>query len=358
MTTDNNTLSSGNTLMDLRLCILRTIAEVWEDDQSHNSKGLRKQIEEMSPEQTIRYMHDRFGYQNPFENFSIKFVKGVALWNQYGDNQWTKPQNETFVLSIPGQPHETIDDSVKTGVTKTGVTETDGTKIDETKTEVTSDQYLRAQKLMEFYQHFPNIFGLIKTAPSEYNSENSNDCSANDNNSGINFSGNDYNLGVSEDSFLSFGAVVSKIIANAWQNQTFMQKIDYRRQLIAAKLIDEKDSYNKTINIINNPSQDYNDPINVFNRQYFAEIKELLENHFDFTFPWMFDLAFLVPPAELSFWDTKGNWRSAGPEGNDLIRNFVTLEIPITPTQEDTANVSLALARYNCIGPAYPFTCS
>lgn len=203
---------------------------------------------------------------------------------------------------------------------------------------------------MEYYTYFPNFFGSAKSAgvgeEAAFKAESM--AAANSLSGRIDLSGNNYDLGVSEDSFFGFGAVVSKLIAIAWANDEFKSIINY----------DEKDE-------------------STTDEQYYADVINILREHQNFEVPWAFNIKFVFSKTfkesashceddrdvnRLSFWIKEGEkktaqWRWRDNSETALIRNMVSLEIPNTP-QEKQANISLALAKYNAIGPAYPFTCS
>jgi len=299
-------VSSNNTLMDLRLVILRTIADVWKNDQEGNGT-LRGKLEDMTPVELNQYFLRTFSYRSPYENFGTVFIKGTAQWNWYGDNQWTKAENETLTITLPSS-------------------------------EKKWDEYERAMKLTEYYNYFPSFFGAsLAENKAEENSvvmpddDNALEITKDSSDTGIDLHGNDYNLGVSEDSFLSFGAVVIKLIAAAWANQGLMNQINY----------------------------DYRKKGEQFSRdEYYKEINELLIEYYQFKNPWSFNLKFIVADKNESFWKKNGHWRKRERDNKQLIRNQIALEIPIAPRKESTPNISMALARYNAIGPAFPFTCS
>lgn len=343
-------VSSGNVLMDLRIVILRTIATVWEDDKNKPQKTIRERLNDLhfsaedikellnndffkknidsvtplreilvnfEPKFIIEYFKSAVRYHTPFENFGVKFIPGSAKWNLYGDDEWTKPDGETISLVLPS-------------------------------CEELWDSYQRAYYLMEFYHFFPNFFGSrrkeefqITTSPfisvmgtSEVRKVTPQD------NSGIDFSGNDYHLGVAEDNFLGFGALMNKVIAAAWNRKEFKDEIDY-------------DTSKK------NEKSD---------KDYYKSIASILKEHFDFEMPWEFNLKLQFArtynpddknptDSKAPFWTGSGkNWSWYTTKEKQLIRNAVSLEIPMTPDNKE--NVSLALARYNLIGPKYPFTCS
>lgn len=290
---------SGNSLMDLRLAILRTIALVWDDDLQ--GKGtLRKKVIDMNFHEINKFLEKEFGYKMPYENFGVRFMAATSTWNFFGDHQWDKPTEETITVTIPETP--------------------------------SAPDPQRPEYLMEYYSRFPDLFGstLRPGVKSVSGGGGGSSTSPDD----TNLSGNSYNLGVSEDSFLAFGAVVSKLVAAAWGNPDLMDMIIYKE------------------------SEDNGRRAGTADTEYSAMIIDMLKEHFDYVFPWAFELKFIAPAEGESFWKKNGDWRGLAKNGRPLIRNSVALEIPEAPTAKDSSNISLALARYNAIGPAYPFTCS
>lgn len=363
-------ISTVNTLMDLRIMTLRMIADIWLDDKVLDSercgwqtlldKGiidacalkhlcddknaipvykstLRETILSMTVEELERYFIIRFGYNFPFLNFSLKYIAGFAQWNLYGDNMWTKAQEEVITLNLP-------------------------------KPSPDWNAYEKNDKLTEYYEHFPSMMGTLKV--SSRTEESTKVCAeGSDPNSEAaspysqfftpvpSFGGNDYHLGTSDDSFLSFGAVINKVIATAWDNDQLLQQIDYASPTGSPRL-KENDA------------------------EYYANLKMILKDHFDYEFPWDFKLKliFVDTPAKGETGERDAFWRQVDSDNSKKIdcwkwnerysgavcektyykgflRNTVEIEIPEGPASL-SANISLALAKYNAVGPAYPFTCS
>jgi hypothetical protein len=363
MTNPTTEVSSDNMLMDLRLVILRAISAVWNDDHNKSRAAnsdtiadkldaisLRKYLTHCSNSQLQEYLKTTFNYRIPLYNFGISFIPATANWNLHGNQEWSKPHDETITLCLPS-------------------------------CEVDWNEYEKTERLMEYYSYFPNLFGSaksqqfgssssLKSSKSEgnaplYLAENKNtqphdrpslQQTLNKGQTGIDLRGNDYNLGVSEDSFLSFGAVVNKLIAVAWSNPHFRSIIDYDCK--------EESTSDET---------------------YYNNLFKTLKQHYNFVIPWAFNIKLVFSHcfeqsgdvvhedsnvSRLSFWiknthaekNTEWIWRWSNDEANlpldsGLIRNSVSLEIPNTPMSTQD-NISLALAKYNAIGPAYPFTCS
>lgn len=280
-----SSISSGNTLMDIRIAILKTIACVWKDDHKPktNEKKLREILTTNSHAEMDNWFADNVHYKNPFPNFGIQFLPAVAEWNLYGDNTWTKHQSEIIEIKLPLIPKGAV-----------------------------WDEYEKAQYLMEYYSKFPTFFGSLNTSSHQLTTH-------------FDPTGNDYDLGVSQDSFLSFSAVMIKLVAAIWDNERLIKDLDY------------------------NQHKETTDD------EYYERIEVVLKDYFDYELPWRFNLKFVSPIENEEFWKENGGqwvWNDAHP----FIRTTVFIEIPYAPVKKD--NVSLALARYNATGPVYPFTCS
>lgn len=325
---------SQNALMDLRIVNLRTIADVWSDDKFKGKAGLNawerlyaqnliskdqlKQLNnsDLPVRKTLRltlsgtakkpglnagqlkiYFKIRYQYHSPFPQFGTQFIPGTAIWDQYGLQSWTKPEDETITVTLP-QAYR------------------DWNEVDKT------------ERLMEYYNYFPTFFGSSENSKHQQPPSPGKAMALSSLAVGgtVDLTGNNYDLGVSQDNFLGFGAVVIKIIASAWANKQFMDEIDY----------DKKHK-------------------NTSDANYYRRISIILQEQFQFTNPWAFNIKFEFSK---SFWrkNSKGQ-RVWNTPKKDLIRNYVTLEVPQSPIK-DEENMSYALAKYNSIGPAYPFTCS
>lgn len=137
-------------------------------------------------------------------------------------------------------------------------------------------------------------------------------------------------LGVGQDGFLSFGSVVLQLIAEAWSNADFKEKLDFDSQ----------------------PNK--SDP-----DKYDAYILSLLKDGFEFEALWDMKLRFVFTKEEGSYND--GIDRSpfdltSDSTGIGGVRTLIQVILP--PRPENEADLLPALAAYNCIGPRYPFTCS
>ncbi len=155
--------SLDQSLTDLRVSILRTISDVWRDDNDaeHSKDNLdswyatllrnlmktpapdefnkklrpytskiaielvklfnpgkysgkyRQIIEQANPENIKRLFYGHFGIRLRHPHFSIQFTRPKSHWNVYGDHQWTKNGNDSLYLSLPVHLPEDLKDPEK-----------------------------------------------------------------------------------------------------------------------------------------------------------------------------------------------------------------------------------------------------
>ncbi len=321
--------SSQNLLMDLRLVILRTISDVWADDNyTGSATGWDRLLElgiinerqytlledsrSLTFNQTLRitlagekrnddhnaeegfdakqlkkYFKIVFDYRMPLPHFGTYFIPGTAEWNTLGFEEWGKPVGEIITVFLP-------------------------------KSTKGENQNQRTIDLMKYYSYFPTFFGPLKEKKKRKSKHAEPRMDYEEETDEVNLAGNDFDLGVSQDSFFGFGAVVNQLIAKAWDDPFFMKEVDFW-----------------------NP-ENRKDP-----ETYYASMLLVLETVFQFTLPWAFDIQFIFVD---DFWEKMEKHK---------ISNLTSLEMPINPKESSkNHNYSMALAKYNTIGPAYPFTCS
>jgi len=308
---------------------------------------LRCFIEYCDPYALNAVFGSAFGYSLPYVNFGIQIIKPTAVWNFYGDNEWVKPKTEAMYISLPDLPDSDTDDALK--------------------------PYQNANMLMKYYEAFPSFFGAqvydncisgqvnpelvikpmgeshLTRKPVVLDTSNSS-------------AGNDYDLGVNEDAFLSFSSVLNKLIAVLWQNDMFKEKLDYplglKRQTDVLKVPEDEPPmefnsiYDFSFYLNSLENKVLKTQLEEFDEAYDRELISILKEHFSYESPWIFKIRFIMADSCV-FWK----------DNNDSIKvddivNLTTIEIPNAPTDRETSNVSMALARYNATGPAYPFTCS
>jgi hypothetical protein len=360
--TANITQHVDTELLNLRLAILKTIAAVWEDDGNNaadpDANTLRKQLIEQSPSELKDTLRELTGYQSDYPNFGVSFMDAVCKYNAFGDREWVKPDNENLFISLPKLP-----DSAAAAA--------------RTNAAITTDY------LTEYYSYFPyfigpesNFVSLNAQAPARQGSaadaRQANPTQAIDfpfvsnrinlaQNEGVDDYGNNYDLGLEEDKFISFGALCTKVFAAAWENPEMMAMLDYTQWLRQAELLSDDYDYAEIRRVINDT--DNYDQIAAINDSYVPMVENILLKHFGYIMPWKFNLLFLVPQNEESFWiptgssDTKMPWRLSDRD-DPIIRNWVELALPQAPSAIDASRSATALACYNALGPAYPFTCS
>jgi len=280
---------SGNPALDVRFAALYAIAKAWQDE---------KLLETLTTHHYPTEWLNSHGYQSPSESFGIKFLPPEAEWNIFGDHQWTKHKKETIEITLPILPEK---------------------YQAKEKEDLIRNEYERAEKLIEYYSHFPTFFG-VKNRKKSINDEPTRSTIP------VDPHGDNYNLGDSPDLFLSFSAALIKLIAAMWENKSLLAKLDY------------------------------NDPSNFKDDQkYYEKTLEIFSRYFKYDCEWKFNIRFIKPASDKNFWDENGEWNyDAG------VRNTIYIEIPTPPGRnpENRENFALALARYNSMGPAYPFTCS
>ncbi len=312
-----------------------------------------------------------FGKSFFHPNFGVQMIKPTALWNYYGDNQWTKPDTEALYVGLPNLPEEKF------------------------------DEYTKAEYLTAYYRQFPNFMGKCadKNASSTEKNESNNVTKffkvkkiAVKNQPPIDSTlylerrtfdiqerdpaGNNFNLGIANDQFLSFGSVLMRAISVLWNNKSLRYRMNYAERLFSeTDLLDNLANDSKELELdnifqfsyyLNNLEGEDAKKLKAFDSEYDMEVAAILKKYFHYESPWVFRLRFLVTEPNVFFEKESDNSWAFKETINDVI-NLTTIEIPFAPEvaaklnnnthyQED--NIALALARYNATGPAYPFTCS
>jgi hypothetical protein len=159
--------------------------------------------------------------------------------------------------------------------------------------------------------------------------------------------GNKFDLGVADDMFLSFGAVVMRWVADANSDQSFKSNIEYDPSISdegkAAYFKKINDLIKKNLGAMFNRFWNINIAV-VFAAkdatEYTAELKAKEEA-----------LGVSLNP----FWD--GNaWKDELNPNVPYIRSLISIAYPESPEKKE--EMLIALAEYNCLGPKFPFTCS
>jgi hypothetical protein len=312
-------MQSENALLDLRLGILRVIADVWDDDKN-NAGQLRAKLTQDDVYVAVNALLEHInsdGKKYPFENIPSLAVRFIAptstgpIWDRYA-RTWEKSKDEAIVLTLPSPS------TMWSPTTK-------------------------AIKLSEYYQYFPSMYAQDVLSPAINWALTSSRELAVKFSSFSSFKSklptDNYDLGVAEDNFLSFGALLLKVIARAWDDDEF-----------AKTLI--RDDKKET------------------NLEYSLRLYRMLVTDFKYKLPWAFRLRFVfsdlplqvgvgVPvagwgqPSLVPFWSVDGKWLSYN---KPPVRTLIELELPVKPIKEE--DITCALAAYNTVGPLYPFTCS
>ncbi|RYE56943.1 MAG: hypothetical protein EOP48_06895 [Sphingobacteriales bacterium] len=318
-------MQSENALLDLRLGILRVIADVWDDDAKNASLNLRNKLTasgevdqqkavKLSVDELIQYAGSppvaKHGKKYKFESIdslAVRFIGAAAApteWDRY-QQVWKKSKDEAIVICLPTPDPDWSD--------------TD-----------------KAIKLFEYYEKFPHIYSQDEPSAS-YNPalfiESFNTAQ---------ISTDDFDLGLDEGSFFSFGALLIKLIARAWEDDDFKKYITW------------DEVYDRTKN-----------------QTYSLKIYRALLKEFNYKIPWALRLRFVFSdapiaagadlpdprasyPSKVPYWDKDKNLLYDGI--NKPVRTLVEIELPKKP--DNSKNIAFALAAYNTVGPIYPFTCS
>lgn len=312
---------------------------------------LRGFVEHCNPYALNAIFGSSFGYSLPYVNFGIQIIKPTAVWDFYGNNEWVKPKTESMYISLPELPDDATD-----------------------------DPYRKANMLMKYYGEFPSFFGaqvydngipdnagagvmvdVSDVSPEKYNlitlgSGLSDVSEAALLGRGNRSAGNDYDLGVNEDAFLSFSSVLNKLISVVWQNKLFKDRLDYPLRLkCQTSLLDEYSSFDSIYGFslyLNSLEGKAKEELFAFDDAYDREIVAILKERFEYESPWVFKFRFIMADSSV-FWENCDQ-----PIKVEGVVNLTSIEVPHAPAEKETTNVSMALARYNATGPAYPFTCS
>ena len=414
------TLSEVHTCFALALgAIKRNPALSQRFAESDDAHLLRSMVELCNPENLKSLWEILFRF-NPevYRRFGVHIIKPTARWNSYGDNQWTKPDTEALYLSLPAKIPECLvpiafdmcqynDDQANYQYNK----EIHQSDIDELK------DYARAYIMTKYYESFPSFLGEatpveskrlggpknFMTLEKKKNYPKRNETlimkDLEFDSSQVDPYGNNYDLGLASDQYEGFSSMISKLLTVLWQNEEVRERIDYGMRLInETKLLEGHKNYRKLNEdgskaecafeslfdlsfYLNDLSRgEHADDLKDFNIEYTRELNAILNRYFHYEIPWVFNLRLIMPDEEIFFQkvpleviekvrEKKGDCivekRKTSikdlygyyPVKNQVL-NITTIEIPHAPDRDDTDNISLALARYNATGPAYPFTCS
>ena len=365
---------------------------------SENAALFRKLIELSNPENLKSIWRLSYGLQSPYPTFGVQIIQPTARWNFYGDSQWTKPDTEELFISMPVDLPENLMPGANQAQSGNQLV-LNGNPIPNVTASNYDDvrEYVKASIAMEYYQHFPSFLGRLsgdetprpvtatfmtlkkvsdfpqmdKTLPL---GSLRSDLAITDP------SGNNYDLGIAANQFQGFSAMATKLLASLWANDTVRKRLDYGLRLFnETTLLDsyarEQAGLDETITpetcsfnslyqfsfYLKNLKGKAQEELEQFNRLYSEEVDAILKKHFNYVSPWVFKFRLVVPNSEVFFEKQYRNGREIGATFNPdqgHVLNLTTIEIPHSPGVQDTNNVSLALARYNATGPAYPFTCS
>ena len=348
-----------------------------------------------------------------YPHFGVQIIKPTAHWNSYGDNQWTKPDTEALYMSLPGVVPDNLA-PIAFDMHKYNLE--DGYNCSVVLSNGDTD-YAKAYIMTKFYESFPSFLGEARLVSKRKNDNDSPEYfmslytddefpSRNStlrmedqvfDTSRVDPSGNNYDLGLASDQYEGFSSMMSKLLTVVWNNDSVRKRFDYGQRLmnesdllkghknykpVYAKDEECNDGKPKVIGYrcdfgsifdlsfyLNELSRgEKAGDLEKFNREYTQELNAILKRYFHYEMPWVFNLRLIFPSKEVFFQKVQIEVEKDGetapqdfygyyPMENQVL-NLTTIEVPHAPSNNETNNVSLALARYNATGPAYPFTCS
>lgn len=252
-----------SSLLSFRLAYLMSITEAWQNE------NYKKELLESENVLNFRGFTRYLPNEDPVQwKASIVLKENGLRWKPsgapVGSNGWMGPYDD-FIIKLPNKPADPAQEPIA---------------------------------LSAYYQQFPTFFGggYGDSAPASNVSASG----------GVTKVGG---LGIGgPETFLSFGALTLRVIAYAWENNEFFERLT-------------------------DPGLD--------------NAAELLTEYFQFTNPWNFNIRFEK--------DENFNWDSEKKCWPVDILNRIELNFPDTPVVDDQA---IAIASYNDSGPAYPYTCN
>ncbi len=355
-------------IIEKRKC-LKEIFEVFRDNGI-----LRILLETLDVKNLKEYWEIEYKESMQFHDFGVQIIRPTARWNVYGDNQWTKPNSESLYISLPISGNLCNNDISTTTEILTKYyrqfpsflgRDFNNRKKNNGKVFADPDKLsgteIKVEKLEEYMKFNRDITLDINGLSHPYDMRDS--------------SGNDYDLGISNDEFLSFSSMLIKLIPAIWNDKSLRYRLNYIQRVYeefkdsiwkdCEKFFNEDGFRNvrELSYILGHLDAESSLKIENFSEEYNKELRAILKEHYDYESPWIFNVRFIYRPMDYFF--SKDNSQETNridqefKQAYDNVPNLTTIEIPFAPEVEQNANAfALALARYNATGPAYPFTCS
>ncbi len=122
------------------------------DDKDRNGY-FRKLVEYSSPENLKQLWKAMYRLDLDYPSFGVHIIDPTARWNYYGDNQWTKPATEVLYLSLPALlPKESSSNDSSSELPPEQCQK--GNSFE--------SQYQKASIVTSYYKHFPSFLGFSK----------------------------------------------------------------------------------------------------------------------------------------------------------------------------------------------------
>ncbi|GAB5522354.1 MAG: hypothetical protein Roseis2KO_02260 [Roseivirga sp.] len=206
-------------------------------DDKDRQGYFRKLVEYSCPENLKQLWKAMYRLDLDYPSFGVHIIDPTARWNYYGDNQWTKPATEVLYLSLPAiLPKENSDN--------------DSSSEQFQNANSFESQYQKASIVTSYYKHFPSFLGFSKAYNEDIKNTSNTDflvvkrC---DNFPPMNEAlelkdalvselavdpyGNNYDLGIAADQFQGFSAMSTKVLAVMWSNESIRKRLDYAGRL-------------------------------------------------------------------------------------------------------------------------------
>lgn len=288
-----------NDIMAFRTAYLRLVARTWMDP------SYAKRVVDYSPAELIKRFEDQYDFKWPWPALDFRLAAGGAEWRPQRTGGWRgKDFSGELIVKLP----------LNKGCIRSE-----------------NPEKHFALALADFYALRSSVFGCKVQSGPAVQPERS---TAVEHDIGTHIGmAMPIHLGVGEERFLEFSAVLLRALALAWDDEEFKDHL-----LLPTSCLPALAGW-----------LGYNSPWN---------IRIVVKNDYDAVWK-------EPTPERLNGWlaEPTAQESSGNQGGTTLSKNLLILELPQCPYEGDAADDvamlrPIALAAYNVTGPAYPFTCT